>query len=221
MNSTAFSLKNYLVLHRGQTTKWCSAPRGHQVQRPTAKFTNTPPEKLFHPNVGFHILGFHILGFHILGFRSLGFRSLGFRSLGFHSLGCHSLGFHSLGFHSLGFHSLGFQSLGFQSLGFQSLGFQSLGFQSLGFQSLGFQSLGFQSLGFQSLTSPNDNAHHPGEEEKHFIIYLCMDPVEGALHIRTWMCEYGVLKQTHIEVVESWKYRPIMNGPYSYNTHHE
>ena len=124
MNSTAFSLKNYLVLHRGQTTKWCSAPRGHQVRGPLPSLRILSPARLFNPNVGFHILGFHISYFR------------------FHILGFHSLGFHSLGFHSLGFHSLGFHSLG------------------------------FHSLGFHSLTSPNDNAHHPGEEEKHFIIYL-------------------------------------------------
>ena len=46
-------------------------------------------------------------------------------------------------------------------------------------------------------------------------------PVEAALHILTGMCEYGVLKQTHIEGVESWTNRPIINGTYSYNTHHE
>ena len=38
---------------------------------------------------------------------------------------------------------------------------------------------------------------------------------EAALNILTRMCEYGVLKQTHIEGVRYWKNRPIMKGPYS------
>ena len=50
---------------------------------------------------------------------------------------------------------------------------------------------------------------------------LCPYLGEAALHVLNGMCEYGVLKQTHIEGVESWTNRPIMNGPYLYNTHHE
>ena len=43
----------------------------------------------------------------------------------------------------------------------------------------------------------------------------------AALNILTGMCEFEVLKQTHIKGVDLWQNRPIINGPYLCNTHHE
>ena len=48
-----------------------------------------------------------------------------------------------------------------------------------------------------------------------------MAKVRDGAALNTGMCEFEVLKQTYIKGVELWQNRPIINGPYLCNTHHE